>query len=446
MHAVQLAVKQALGQCNGKVLLGVSGGLDSMVLLDAAASVSAQTQTVLVVAHLDHALRAVSSQDAAFVAAACQQRGVTLHSQRIPVQLDQGESLEMAARRVRMQFFLDAAQQLGARWLLLGHHADDQAETVLWRLFRGVGSTGLSAMASPAPFPIQGGPQIIRPLINITRDQIEQYSKHHGVAHIQDQSNQDIAMLRNRIRHQLLPLLKRDYDVNVTTLGVTARLLGDEDTYLAQQAQHLLQTCTQGDGIDVARMQDAPVALVRRALLQWLQRHTQQPIGFRHVEAVRGLQRGSLDLPGGLRVICHDGLLMRAHDTQVTPPPLQQPYCVHLLVPGTTLVPGGTLKAMVADGLPAHVPVDTVFVDGDQLKNVCVRPRMPGDRYHLLGAPGSKKLKDVLIDRKVATHRRQGPVVANNTQVLWMPGLPPSQYIRIKPDTRCIIQLKWHAD
>lgn len=442
MHAVLSAMRRALDGCKGRVLLGVSGGLDSMAMLDAAARLAGQTGAGLAAAHLDHGLREASARDAAFVADACKARGVALYARRLEVVCGRGESLEMAARRARFSFFMQAARDAGADVLMLAHHADDQAETLMIRLLRGAGSTGLSAMAGEAPFPLPGGPKVIRPFLSLTRAQLEQYCALHGVDHIQDESNADTAMVRNRIRHQLMPMLARGYGASARTLGMTARLLGDEDAYLAAQARQLLQTCLCDGGIVRARLADAPVALSRRALLLWLQPQTDRPVGFAHVEAVLGLQSGSLDLPGGLRIVCRDGIL-RADELQCAAQ--VQAFCLPLSIPGVMRTPYGTLTVQTAAALPLAVAPDTAFMDAQAITGAVVRSRRPGDRYHALGASGGKKLKDALIDRKVPLAARWGPVVAIGAQVLWMPGLPPAHQARVRPQTRDIVKLAWAA-
>lgn len=443
MHAVLTAMRSALRACSGTVLLGVSGGLDSMAMLDAAAKTAAALKVQLAVAHLDHAIRQSSPQDAAFVDAACRSLGVALYTRRIPAEPLQGESLEMAARRVRLGFFKDAAQHHQAGWLMLAHHGDDQAETLLWRLLRGAGSTGLAGMAASAPFPLQDGPTLLRPFLRLTRAQLEDYCAKNRIAHVQDESNFDTAMVRNCIRHHLLPQLKRDYGVDVPTLGITAQLLGEEDVYLAQQAQLLLGQSLLDGGVSLQTLHSAPVALVRRALMQFLQPKTDAPIGFAHVEAVRALQNGSLDLPGKLRVSCQNGVL--AIDQGCLAPQIV-PYCLPLRLEGATQTPYGTLLAARVDALAPQVPPRTAYLDEATLTGALVRSRQPGDRYHALGAPGGKKLKDALIDRKIDPLKRMWPVIAIDKQVLWMPGLPPSHHARVRECTRSIVRLTWQPD
>lgn len=201
-----------------RVLVGVSGGADSAALLHLLAALGPSVTIRLVVVHVDHQLRAGSSGDAEAVAALAQALGVPMERITRDVRREtagRGWSLEDAARRVRYDAFRDAATRHSANRLALAHTADDQAETVLMRLIRGAGLTGLTGIPRSRSF---GALTIIRPLLGIWRSELLAYLAHHGVAFCDDPTNRDPAFLRNRIRTQLLPLLEREYNPQMKAL------------------------------------------------------------------------------------------------------------------------------------------------------------------------------------------------------------------------------------
>lgn len=193
------------------VVVAVSGGPDSIALLDVLSSLDPRLS--LAVAHFNHGLRGAESDgDEAAVQNAAGARGLAFYRERAEglrgAGARRGESLEMAARSARYAFLARVARDTGADWVATAHHADDQAETVLLRLLRGSGAAGLSGMRTLAPLPGDGGLRVWRPLLRATRAEIEAYCAQRGLATRQDQSNDDQSILRNRIRHELLPILE----------------------------------------------------------------------------------------------------------------------------------------------------------------------------------------------------------------------------------------------
>ncbi len=231
------------------VIVGVSGGGDSLCLLHLLVRLTAEFALTLHVAHLDHGLRPDSASDATFVADVAAAWGLPFHHKRLPPGhlTAQGGSLEAAARTARFTFLLDLAASLVQEptaqepIIALAHHADDQAETLLLHLLRGSGLDGLAAMRPVSRRPLPGMPgasiqyaRIVRPLLDADRTQIMRYLSVHALAWREDATNQDTAFTRNRLRHQILPLL-REINPNLTaTLGRTAHILAGEADRLAR--------------------------------------------------------------------------------------------------------------------------------------------------------------------------------------------------------------------
>lgn len=305
-----------------RVMVGVSGGADSVALLSVLVQLQPTLRLTLCVVHVDHQLRHDSAADAAFVQAlAARYQVPAVIEQRDVEALCRAHrwSLEDGARRIRYESFLKAAARWSADVVALAHTADDQAETVLMRLLRGSGLTGLAGI--PVMREIQGI-RIVRPLLNCWRQEILDYLASAGLTYRQDASNEDRRFLRNRIRHELLPALSRDYNPNIKQALV--QLAGQsrvDGTYLESAAQRhwkrMARPLRKGEiALKLPALTRQPQALqrqlVRRALRQ-LQGDLNQ-FEFRHwleLERLLGpdAARAAVDLPGGVRVVReHDRL------------------------------------------------------------------------------------------------------------------------------------------
>ncbi|HET7558616.1 MAG TPA: tRNA lysidine(34) synthetase TilS, partial [Limnochordia bacterium] len=210
-----------LAQGPHRAALAVSGGLDSAVLMHLLARLAPELGWALAILHVDHALRPTSAHDAALVAALAERAALPFAGGRTPVRPRRGESLEMAARRVRYAFLEDAASRLDCDLIATAHHADDVAETVLMRLARGSGAGALG-------IPPRNG-RLIRPLLHATRAELAGYARQHRLVYLTDPSNADRAIPRNRVRHEWLPLMTATEPGVVRGLNRTAALARMDD-------------------------------------------------------------------------------------------------------------------------------------------------------------------------------------------------------------------------
>lgn len=279
----------------GRWLIGVSGGRDSMTLLTILADAGWDN---LVVCHLDHGLRgAASRRDAAFVGAAARRLGLPselgrAETRRRAGQL--GQSLELAARELRLEFFRDCARRHRCRRLLLAHHADDQVETILFHFLRGAGLAGLAGMRSPARHGIL---HIHRPLLAVSREEIGRFAAARAIAHRDDASNTSDRHTRNRLRHTVLPALDAAFGPSFRQAVLrTASIVAAENDLLESltpPVEAMLET---------ARLRALPLALRRRQVLAWLRRHRIAESGYAEVERVLDLLReggpARINLPG----------------------------------------------------------------------------------------------------------------------------------------------------
>ena len=308
--------RNAMARRGALVLVAVSGGADSIALLHALVHLRARFGLRLAVAHLHHGIRgAAADADARFVQRCAQRLGLPLVTERADVPRHaraEGVSLEMAARAARYAFLARAARQLHAAAVAVAHNADDQAETVLLRLARGAGPQGLGGMD---PVSRQGGLKIIRPLLGVSRPAIIAFLKAHRLRWREDASNRDPHFLRNRVRHEILPLLERRLNPQIrTALQRTAEVLREENKFLERLATQALPQHTGPDRptLSVTRLAALPLALRRRALRLWLSAAGVEPEQLDYAAiavalALLAQKRGtkSVDLGGGWKIIRH---------------------------------------------------------------------------------------------------------------------------------------------
>jgi len=426
-----------------------------MVLLDVLCQLREELGFDLCVGHLDHGLRADSGMDAEFVSAAASELGLAIHTRRVDVgeyARQAGLSVEAAGRERRYRFLEEIMKASGSRFIATGHHASDQAETVLMRMLRGSGTRGLAAME-----PVRDGHHL-RPLLQFDRRTVIEYAQLRGLEYRQDLTNADTRFLRNRIRHQLLPLLESEYNPGLTRiLTHTAAVLRDEDDALARASQTALETvvCVQeGKKIILAvpPLLRYHIAVQRRVLRQLLADISsgETEVGFDAVECLVDLahdrSRGIVHLGADLRaqhwsewVVIRDG----------SPGPIE----ASVQLPGVTRVTDRDLT-VEARFLPASSMEDVrpllgpwrAVLDADEIGHCGLSLRSPreGDRMQPLGMPGgSKKISDLLVDEKWPRLLRDEVVlVTRGEQIAWAAGLRIGQPFRVTPTTKQLLFLE----
>lgn len=436
------------------VMVALSGGVDSSTLLHVLLRLRDKLAIEVCAAHLDHAIRPESREDAQFVRECCARQGVALVVERrdAAAYADAHKvSLEVGAREVRQAFLADAAGQLGATRIALAHHGGDQAETMLLRLTRGTGLTGLGAMR-----PVNGNK--IRPFLSTPAQQVMRYAQRHEVAYRQDATNLDISIPRNRVRYQVIPQLERINPAAAQNIAAASELFReDEDCLrgLARQSFQLAQP--RGDGyalpLEACRALH-PAIFARLAAAILLRMGVDRDISRVHQAALQrllgeGMTGKRLYLPTGACALREaDALVFECGEA----PHLTVPEA-RMVLPGSLEVEGrGLMQARLMDAVQEDYAgqvgrVIWQYADADALpRQATVRSRRPGDRMRPLGAPGSRKLKDILIDRKVSRFVRDGMVLlCDGQEVLWLPraGLV-AERIKITPQTRRVMRLCYH--
>ena len=407
-----------------RVLVAVSGGADSLALLHLLARLAGKWRLPLTAAHLDHAIRAESREDASRVAEHCAALDVPLVVERIDVpQLArrEGRGLEEAGREARRRFLRRIAADRGCRRIALGHHLDDQAETVLQRLLRGTGPGGLAAMRP------RSGP-FIRPLLGISGSTLRSWLQAQGLIWSEDSSNLDPTFTRNRIRHQLLPLLREfNPQVESALARLGALLAVEEDCWDEMVAGHLegiARTVPGGFDISVAGLLALHPALRDRVLRRGLEvvRGGLHGIEACHVAALEDLlengPQADAHLPGAWAGRRYQVLQLRCK-----PPPSPQPYSLEIPGPGRYFLPGGEVfEVEIIPSALGERRWRVEFAAGQMPWPLTVRSFAAGDRI-ALPAGGRQKVKEVLRAARLPhEERRRVPLVVAD-EVLWVAGL-----------------------
>jgi tRNA(Ile)-lysidine synthase len=463
-----------------RLLLAVSGGPDSLCLLDVMHALAGQHGLQLQVAHLDHQLRPESRDEAEFVRAQAAARGLAFHveaADTLALASSRGLSIEEAARLARYSFLARVARQIGADAIVTAHTSDDQAETVLMHFLRGAGLAGLGGMRprtdiaawnldwQPAPGAGAGPLWLVRPLLSTTRADVEAYCVEHGLAPRRDESNRDPRFLRNRLRHELLPELER-YNPRIrSVLARMAEVLAGEHAMLARAIEALWQEMAPPEMQSEAAVvfdRDQWLRLSvpeQRALLRqavWRLRRSLRDVDFTPLEAAVHFSRRArpgqgCDLVAGLRLsILPDRLQV---EDATAPEPEAGEQWPQVQADGSLRGWQLTVEAGQADSLPVakaaaagqqQAPGWCVRIDADRLAGpLAVRARRPGERFQPLGLGGrSQKVSDFMINQKLAQPlRRRWPLVVSGEAVVWVAGLRLDERFRVTEATRRVLVL-----
>lgn len=452
-----------------RIAVAVSGGADSvalsLILRDLAPEFGASVNGLI---HVNHGLRgADSDDDQEFCRAFAGRLGLAFETHRADVaQLARTRhlSIEAAARLARYDWFPAAAERLGATVVATGHTADDQAETVLLRLVRGSGARGVSGIR------IKRG-MYVRPLLDCRRFALRAWLQERGEDWRDDASNDDAGVPRNRLRHQVMPLLEDLTPGAVTALARHAALAADDEAYLTAVAEEKGPGVISGGNYARPRVSvdllTAEAPAISRRIVRILAEQVApgRTLSFRHIEAVRRLAAtdkplGRLDLPGLL--VEKTGSALRFAEAPTLTRDRSQPWMAWperlLSFPGSVDLPeaGLTLEARTATAAPPLVSKTSGSAAGrgqswqvsiraaSVTPSLIVRNRRPGDRFQPLGAPGRRKLQDVLVDRKIPRTERDGlPIVTTLTgEILWVAGVAVSEACRVRTPEDSVLLLE----
>lgn len=435
-----------------RVVVAVSGGPDSVCLLDILCRFRDPLGLDLVVAHFDHGLRPGEDEsETQFVESLARSLDLPFETGRAGTALRAGgSSLEEGAREARYRFLEQVKERVRAKRIALGHNRNDQAETVLMRLLRGSGPSGLAGI------PAHRDHKVIRPLIELTRGEIEAYLGKRGLGYVSDPSNLDTRFLRNRIRLELIPYLKRYQPRIIEILAKTAEIVRRDDLWLEEEAEEWVTGITETGGdervsIPLSPFLELPEALKGRVIRRVLRGAggNLRRVGARHVEAVKHLAAGKrpqarINLPNGVTAKRIYDKLVFSQKSSESPGEfcyfLEGPGVFHLESLGRTIslveIEKGDLANMGASPWIA-------FLDAERITYpLMIRNFRPGDRLIPLGMRGHRKLKDFFIDLKVPLDvRGRIPILTSKENLIWVCGLRIDDRFKVKGETRKVLKV-----
>jgi tRNA(Ile)-lysidine synthase len=453
--------KRELIRAGDRVAVAVSGGADSVALLLLLLELREELGIVLSVAHVNHKLRgAESEEDERFVAELARQHDLELLVRNAPVERAQGIGIEAAARKLRYEFFCELTRSepdpthshtprmSGARIhkIATGHTLDDQAETVLLRMFRGTGIRGLAGILPRLTLEHEGRAcgEVVRPLLEVRREEIRGFLRERGQAWREDLSNQDPAFLRNKVRLRVLPALRETFGEpaleNLADLAEIARAEEEEAS-----TQYAVASTRKAAALDWRQLLALPLAARRRMVRGWIEAKAPDvSISFRLIEDILDLAQGAagrrLELPGRCAVRVARGELRweGASDTEAYEYLLPVPGTVELRELGTAISAVLTTRDQVPEAERLGL-LDPERLQGE----LRVRNWRTGDRFWPANRKGAKKVKELLTERHaIGAEKKLWPVVAAGGELVWMRAFAAPERVRAGEGVRKVLWIR----
>ena len=451
-------VSRGLLRRQSLVLAAVSGGADSMTLLSILHRLSSELGVALAVGHFNHQLRASAQGELERVRDYTASLGLPFHSGTEDVRAiveSTGDTVEEAARKARYRFLHRTAGQIHADHIATGHTRTDQVETVLMRILRGTGIRGLAGI------PVRRG-EVVRPLLGLTREETLSYCRAASISYVEDPSNEDPRFYRNRIRLELIPLLESKYHPGVR----------DNLIRLAENAQSIMETIRaeteplieknltrfppdrwilDTGGMD--HLDDTAIVVLFGDLfanvlscdMDFTRVHYHELV--RLVRDTRATGK-AVSLPGLAVKKEYDKLVITRWTarTPECPPPIQQAV---LSLPGETTTPALVItteildRTTIEDALLRATETEAYFDRERVAPPLTLRTTLPGDRIQPFGMPGTKKLSDIFIDKKIpASARSTSLVITDAHDILWLVGITTSEKCRVGAGTRDVVRIR----
>jgi tRNA(Ile)-lysidine synthase len=437
------------------ILVGVSGGADSVALLHTLQRIKSESLKTeklkspifkseihkfeISVFHLNHSIRAEAPKDALFVKKLCQKLNIPFYTAIADVPKTAaatGVSLEMAARDARYRFFKETAENIGAACVATAHTLDDQAETLLLKLCRGAGSAGMDGIADTTE--IQGL-KVIRPMLTVSRSDVENFLKENSISWREDATNRDTQLKRNYIRHKILPLLEQNLNPRIKeALARTCSIMAEDNSFMEMQALPAFKTAAEDSvkTMKIEMLQMMPPAIRRRVLRQWLISNgfTAEKMRFDVIERMTAM----ILSPCGTAAVSASANteIRREYDRLIfdkKQPEKNGIQETRLNIPGETLIESHGLKitATIRKGFErtptgplGKIPADAVIRwDKTKPADIYVRSWHNGDRIQPFGMNGSCKLQNLFTDAKIPQReRRDIPLFICKNEIIWIPG------------------------
>ncbi len=460
-RVLQTIRKESLVHADGRVLVALSGGADSVALTLLLQDIAPEGEFAgLGLLHLNHQLRETADEDERFCRLFAKRLSLPIEVRRADVQgraRRERISVEEAGHRERYAFFRDAVAGMPSSATVrvaTAHTRHDQAETLLMRLVRGAGPGGLSGI-----HPRSG--HVIRPLLDVGRPELRKYLADRGQTYREDETNRDLSVTRNRVRHELIPFLEERFSPSVVdTLARDAKIARHDAEWLDAVANRSASTIVKyEDGsswLHVESLTGQPVALARRIAKRALEHVTGHTAGFAQVERVLALASGEatsgeVDLPGCRVRRSRDRVHVGPPLSRAARPSASEGFVYPLPVPGEVSIPeaGVVVSARPAAGGAAGDRLAArsghVYIAGEHLTDsLIVRSWRPGDSLRPLGLGGRKKLQDLFVDEKVArSARHRVPIVTDrNGGIVWVVGHTVADDFRVTARTEGVLLLR----
>lgn len=451
-----------------RLVVAVSGGPDSLALLHLLVGENIHPAENLIVVHLDHALRPSSAEDAAVVRDYAAAMGTSSAVSRIDVRAlasEEGLTIEEAGRNARYGYLAEVAEGNESIIVVTGHSANDQAETILMNLLRGSGPRGLRGMQPISPLPGSDSVFLVRPLLSVTRDEIEAYCSASGLKPMRDKSNLDPTYFRNWIRLELLPVMTDRNPGLVDRLGQTAKIIAADykllDDMLVDTWSFLVKD--NGEGwlrLDMDVWRVLPTSLKRSTLRKAVSliRSDETDIGFQTIELARNVaehgQVGSEStLPDGVRLtIGYDELVIAAPGTevpQINLPQMLDASPIKLPVPGEVPLGGSwVIRTRIINQVDTSAAMGNrdplrAFVVVSEDAELEIRTILKRERFQPLGLDGhSASVRDVMVNRKIPrANRNLWPVVAITDHLIWLAGHQIDHRVRVQNSSSVAVLL-----
>lgn len=411
------------------VLLGLSGGADSRALLHILSLQAARDGFSVTLAHVNHGIRGEEAlRDRAFCRDLAKQYGfeICILDADVPALAEKnGRGLEEEARAVRYAYFAELMQERKIPLLATAHHADDQLETMLFRLCRGSGTKGFSGM-SPAR-PMEGGGVLVRPMLSLPSREIRAYCAREGLTFVTDSTNADATYARNRIRGEIVPVLESLFDEPQRRAAALAEDLRRDEAFLSSLAEDVLSEAGQGNGLRLSVLAGAPAPVLRRVLLRWCERETGKTPERVHIEALIGLiesadQAVEVALPNGVCAAVERGCLIRLADTGAS-----KDYRI-AFCEGETLIPEAGFCVSIEkcsestkiNNLSTESSINLYLKSAIMKDGLFWRPRCEGDRLLIGGM--HRRLRRLYREAGISPRTRERiPLLCDGEGIVWAP-------------------------
>ena len=427
------AVLQSTVKRGDHLTVGLSGGVDSVVLLDILSIISRKMLFTLSAAHVNHGISSRSADWSHFCCRQCYASGIPIFVTYVKVKKVTGASLEAVAREKRYRVF----SQLAGNYLVLAQHQDDQAETLLLQLFRGAGVRGLSAMPVMRKQTISKAPSILRPLLDISRAEIETYARQRGLTWIHDGSNDDRSFNRNFLRHEVLPVLGRRYPTYAKTLLRTSQHMAEASALLDELAEADAQSCVTDGNLYIPALRELRQSRAKNLLRYLLHRHhVPFPSTIKLDEILNQLRYAKKDaqvqvIVGGAEIRCFKDFMYIVPQQTKPPEHLQRRWQGEPSVQLAEL--GGLLRfiSKQGQGLSAHkLKQGPVFIKvregGEHFTPDCKRPR--------------RSLKNLMQEASIPPWQRFTlPLLFCGEKLAWVPGIGTDCELQAAPEEMGIV-------